>query len=92
MENEKAAAPDFTDCPYWGVGGRYVVDPATGRRVPVPPGDEAHVAVPGAIGQRPDDSEPGAQIDSQGLAPVVDSAAAAAEADTIKPLKEKRRG
>lgn len=26
--------PDFTDCPHWGKGGRYVVDQATGRRVP----------------------------------------------------------
>lgn len=23
---------DFTTCPYWGQGGRYVVDPATGQR------------------------------------------------------------
>lgn len=37
MENEKAIAPDFTDCPYWGVGGRYVVDPVTGKRTPVAP-------------------------------------------------------
>lgn len=26
---------DFTACPYWGQGGRYVVDPATGLRTPV---------------------------------------------------------
>lgn len=28
--------PDFTSCPNWGVGGRYVVDPVTGERNPVP--------------------------------------------------------
>jgi hypothetical protein len=27
---------DFTACPHWGQGGRYVVDPATGQRVPAP--------------------------------------------------------
>lgn len=27
--------PDFTDCPNWGKGGKYVVDPETGARVPV---------------------------------------------------------
>lgn len=27
---------DFTSCPHWGQGGRYVVDPVTGLRVPVP--------------------------------------------------------
>lgn len=26
---------DFTDCPNWGKGGKYVVDPETGRRAPV---------------------------------------------------------
>lgn len=26
---------DFTACPHWGKGGRYIVDPATGQRVPV---------------------------------------------------------
>lgn len=26
--------PDLTACPYWGKGGRYVIDPATGNRVP----------------------------------------------------------
>lgn len=32
---EKLKPPDFTACPHWGKGGRYVVDPATGARVPV---------------------------------------------------------
>lgn len=26
---------DFTACPHWGQGGRYMVDPATGARVPL---------------------------------------------------------
>lgn len=29
------AAPDFTQCPDWGKGGRYIYDPATGTRTPV---------------------------------------------------------
>lgn len=29
------AAPDYSNCPYWGRGGRYVYDPQTGRRTPV---------------------------------------------------------
>jgi hypothetical protein len=33
-----ATAQDFTDCPFWGQGGSFVVDPATGKRMPV---DEA---------------------------------------------------
>lgn len=27
--------PDFTACPNWGKGGRYIYDPATGQRTPV---------------------------------------------------------
>jgi len=27
---------DFTTDPYWGKGGRYVVDPVTGLRTPAP--------------------------------------------------------
>lgn len=30
---------DFTNCPYWGIGGRYVFDPVTGNRTPVPAND-----------------------------------------------------
>lgn len=26
---------DFTDCPHWGKGGKYTVDPKTGKRSPV---------------------------------------------------------
>ena len=33
MKSEK---PDFTDDPYWGKGGSYVVDPVTGKRSPAP--------------------------------------------------------
>lgn len=32
---------DFTTCPHWGQGGRYVVDPATGQRVPLASGPPA---------------------------------------------------
>lgn len=28
---------DFINDPYWGKGGRYVVDPETGKRMPAPP-------------------------------------------------------
>lgn len=31
---EKTEA-DLTACPYWGQGGQYVLDPATGQRVRV---------------------------------------------------------
>jgi hypothetical protein len=26
---------DFSKCPYWGIGGRYIADPVTGKRTPV---------------------------------------------------------
>lgn len=53
-----------------GVGGSYVLDPATGkrRRVEEPTKD----AAPAQIGQRPDDAHPGTQVDSQGLAPAAE--------------------
>lgn len=38
MADPKPAAPevpDFTQCPDWGKGGRYLYDPATGSRTPV---------------------------------------------------------
>lgn len=31
----EAVQQDFTTCPHWGKGGRYVVDPTDGRRVRV---------------------------------------------------------
>lgn len=31
---------DFTNCPYWGIGGRYIADPDTGVRTPVVEGAE----------------------------------------------------
>lgn len=36
--NTPPLAPDFTSCPHWGKGGRYVVGP-DGQRVPVVPSD-----------------------------------------------------
>lgn len=36
------AAPDFTQCPDWGKGGRYIYDPVTGVRTPVV--DDAEIA------------------------------------------------
>lgn len=35
MSEQMNKAGDFTDCPNWGKGGRFVVDPTTGQRVPV---------------------------------------------------------
>ena len=29
---EQQERPDFTACPMWGQGGRYLYDPATGHR------------------------------------------------------------
>ena len=37
--------PDFTSCPNWGKGGRYVVDPVTGQRTPVTDDAPADVVV-----------------------------------------------
>ncbi|MDA8107568.1 MAG: hypothetical protein M0015_02935 [Betaproteobacteria bacterium] len=83
---------DFTKDKYWGKGGSYRVNPATGEREPVPAVVEADTAAPGSIpgeiaqgggGQ-------GIQIDGQGLAPVAGTDKPAADADT-KTLKEKRR-
>lgn len=58
---------DFTDDPYWGKGGSYVVDPLTGKRSPVdgdtrtgaPVADEARAPeaapppVPGPVAEHP---------------------------------------
>lgn len=42
-----APAPqDFTSCPNWGKGGRYVVDITNGRRVPV---EELQADTPAAL-------------------------------------------
>ncbi len=35
MSEQQKQPGDFTGCPHWGKGGRFVVDPATGQRVPV---------------------------------------------------------
>ena len=35
--------PDFTSCPDWGKGGRYLYDPATGKRTRI---EEAPEPVP----------------------------------------------
>lgn len=68
---------------FWGQGGSYIVDPATGKRRPRTPADDVAAAdpaaIPAATGQRPDGADPGTQIEPQGLAP-------------INTLKEKRRG
>ena len=34
-----AAQPDFTGDEHWGRGGRYIVDPLTGKRIPAPAED-----------------------------------------------------
>ena len=86
---------DFTNDPYWGKGGRYVVDPKTGVRSPATAAEEPAAPAPGAVsaqtGKRPDDAAPGVQVDAQGLAPVSGAAASAGEADPKENLKEKRR-
>lgn len=33
-EPQPAAAPDYTGDEHWGKGGRYVIDPKTGKRIP----------------------------------------------------------
>lgn len=83
--------PDFTRDPYWGKGGRYVVNPVTGKREPAPAVEEAPAGepVPARIGERPDNAAPGVQIDGQGLPPVVGDSTAAAPTNS---MKEKRRG
>lgn len=89
---------DFTGDPYWGKGGRYVVDPATGKRMPAPVLEEVAAINPtgesiaAQIEQPPADAESGVQIDPQGLAPIDGGETAAAEAEPAKTLKEKRRG
>lgn len=84
---------DFTKDPYWGKGGRYVVNPATGKREPAPAVEEtpAGESVSAQIGERPDNAAPGVQIDRQGLAPFADGSKPAAEADPKKPMKERNR-
>ena len=86
--------PDFTQDPYWGKGGRYVVNPVTGQREPAPPAVEetpAGESVPAQIGERPDNAAPGVQIDGQGLAPAADGSKPAAEPDPKKTMKERNR-
>lgn len=67
------APGDHTADAYWGKGGTYVVDVATGKRAPAPAAADAAASdaaqIPAQTGERPDDSEPGVQIDGQGLAP-----------------------
>lgn len=68
--------------PYAGQGGSYLLDPVTGlrtcREAPTAPPESADAttaaAVPGQIGERPDDAEPGVQIDGQGLPPAAEAA------------------
>lgn len=46
-----AKPKDLTDCPDWGKGGSYVIDPKTGLRTLVQrtaPADEAAAATPAA--------------------------------------------
>lgn len=86
--------PDFTDCPYWGMGGRYVVDPATGKRVPAIAAEDATpnvaIATPNVATATPDVAPPSGAPESDPAAQP--TAQADAEADSTKSLKEKRRG
>ena len=54
MKNGKL---DFTDDPYWGKGGSYIVDPLTGKRVPAPAVDEAKPA-PDSVAESPAEADP----------------------------------
>jgi hypothetical protein len=65
---------DFTNCQYWGMGGRYVVDPATGLRTPAPPDDES-IAPDLAVTVNP------AADDASATDPAT---------QPVKPLKEKK--
>ena len=47
---------DFTSCPYWGKGGRYIADPVTGVRTPVVEGAEPSAA--------PDQVDPVVAVDA----------------------------
>lgn len=40
IEPPPPAAPDYTRDPHWGRGGRYVIDPQTGARVPRQEGEQ----------------------------------------------------
>lgn len=73
---------DFTDDPNWGKGGRYVFDPATGKRTPATEEPPAPPAPPlGGVGESvPAPTERPEQATET-----------ATETDPIKPLKEKRR-
>lgn len=33
-KEQPPAAPDYTGDEHWGKGGRYVIDPKTGKRIP----------------------------------------------------------
>lgn len=33
-EQQPDAAPEYTGDAYWGKGGRFVIDPKTGKRIP----------------------------------------------------------
>jgi hypothetical protein len=48
-----ATVQDFTQCPNWGQGGQYVVDPGTGQRVlqGQPPAAPGALAFPLAVEQ-----------------------------------------
>ena len=39
---------NFTNCPYWGVGGSYIADPVTGMRTRVDPAPIAQAEQPAA--------------------------------------------
>lgn len=56
MKSTPNPTPDFTADPHWGKGGRYVFDPATGLRTPVPePADAAPEPATDAAGAAPTD-------------------------------------
>ncbi|MBC7859194.1 MAG: hypothetical protein H7Z39_10545 [Burkholderiaceae bacterium] len=85
MSTEKKAPrakQDFTQCPDWGQGGKFIFDPATGQRTRV-----GESAVPAA------EAAPG---EAQALLAQADAGAAGVDqpviAENATPRKEKARG
>ena len=50
---------DLTTCPHWGKGGRYVLDPSTGKRVRVDPASAAAIDPVAVAGDQAGDQAAG---------------------------------
>lgn len=58
---------EFKNDPWWGKGGRYVVDPQTGQRMPAAPAGED---IPGVVVETAAEPGPGEQLPGSTLPPV----------------------